>query len=380
MGIIEAVMAATLLFSDDFETARPEWLASDPSLVSIVDSGHKGHSKVLQLTPAGNFVTALKNRLLSNPPAEPVYTLIKDSDSWGAVRIEGQVYFPEDGDAYLGIIYGYQVDHRRANFGSIYVIDKQKERYVRVNPHYDWNPARALYEDFRVDLTKPEKRGWLEFAAEVVGSSCHFFVGDMQVPVVTFNLFDEQNGLIGFNPRVVGAPVWLDNLRVYSIDQHSYLGSPRPNVISKPAENLLTNWEVSGPFTNPQSRLTSWRPFAVDERGVVNAAKVAEYLGERRYAYFRTQVILDTPRVLEFATAVGLSLRLNGKDVDLSGSNIGRFDFRRVAWFDFREGAQAWIQLPAGSYDVVVEVKSDYSGTGFFARVRKPGKKMGSAN
>ncbi|MCZ6673792.1 MAG: hypothetical protein O7C75_12740, partial [Verrucomicrobia bacterium] len=322
------------------------------------------------LTPDGGAITSLINQLLSRPPAEPVYALIKDSDNWGAVRVEGQVYFPTDGDAYLGIVHGYQVDHQRADFGSIYVIDKKKRRYVRVNPHYDWNPARALYEEFRVNLKKPEQSGWLDFAAEIVGGSCHFFIEDLEVPVVTFNLFDEQKGLIGFIPRVVGESVWLDNLRVYSIDQHSYLGSPRPQSISKPADNLLTDWEVSGPFADLQSRLNSWHPFAVDERGAVIAAKVTEYLGERRYAYFRTQVTLVTPQILEFATSVQLSLRLNGKEVELSGPNIGRFDFRRVAWFDFREGAQAWIQLPAGSHDVVIEVKSDYAGTGFFARVR----------
>ena len=33
-------------------------------------------------------------------------------------------------------------------------------------------------------------------------------------------------GLIGFEPRVVGAPVWIDNLTVTSIEDFSYDGSP----------------------------------------------------------------------------------------------------------------------------------------------------------
>jgi len=45
-------------------------------------------------------------------------------------------------------------------------------------------------------------------------------------------------------------------------------------------------------------------------------------------------------------------------------------DFRRVAWFDFREGAQLSIDLEPGTHAIVVRTTSDYSGTGFFARLQ----------
>ena len=362
---------ASLLFSDAFESPRPEWIASDPSYVSIVESGDPEHARVLELTPAAGLPSALLNRLLSRPPGEPVYALIKGSESWGPVRIEGQVYFPEDGDSYLGIIYGYDDRRGRADFGSVYVIDKPDERYVRVNPHYDWNPARALYEELRVGLDKPAERAWLPFAAEVVGSSCHFYVGDLATPVVTFGLFEGEGGRIGFGPRVVGAPVWLDNVSVRSIDRHTYTGPPRPQAPTLQTDDLLTEWQVSGPFAEPQTELGPWRPFPVDVRGAVISAKVVEFFGERRFAYFRTQLDLDTRQTLEFASAVRLALRVDGSEVDLAGPNVGRFNFRRVAWFDFREGPQAWAELPPGRHELIVETESDYSGVGFFARVRE---------
>ena len=363
-------LVASLLFGDAFETSRPEWITSDPSFVFLVESGDVEHGRVLQLTPAAGLPLAVLRRLFSRPPGEPVFALIAGSEAWGPVRIEGQVYFPEDGDSYLGFIYGYDDSGGRADFGSVYVIDKADERYVRVNPHYDWNPARALYEELRVGLAKPAERGWLEFAAEVVGSSCHFYVGDLATPVVTFEGYRGNGGRIGFNPRVVGAPVWLDNVRVRSIDRHTYTGPPRPQRPSLHPDGFLMDWEASGPFAEPQTEASGWRPFSADGRGAVVSAKLAEFFGERRIVYFRIHVALDTPQRLEFASAVRLVVRVNGTKVQLEGPNVGPLDFRRVAWFDFREGPQAWIELPPGDHEVTVEIKSDYSGVGFFARLR----------
>ena len=367
--------AGPLLFADDFESGAPGWIRSDPAFVEIVDSGDPAHGRVLQLSPAAGFLEAAVNRLRSLPPGDPVFALIEGSERWGAYRIEGEVFFPEAGDAYLGVIYHHTTRGARADFGSVYVIDKPDERYIRLNPHYDWNPARALFEEFRVPLEKPADRAWLRFAAEVVGPSLHYYVGDAPTPRVVAAPFDGTSGQVGLNPRSVGAPVWVDSIRVLAIDRHAYTGPPPVAVQRSPGS--LGDWEALGPFAEPdeaveQGRASgAWKAFAVDPRGALVSAKLAEFAsGDRRFVYLRTRVAPVHDSILEFASAAPIALWIDGRRASPEGPGVGRLDFRRVAWFDFREGAQLSVVLRAGRHDLRVRVESDYSGAGFFARLR----------
>ena len=368
--------AGELLFSDDFETGASGWIVSDPDDVTLVESGDPARGRVLQLEPAGSLVSALINRLRLLPPGEPVFALIGGSEQWGPYRIEGEVYFPDDGDSYLGFMYHYRRRAGRTDFGSVYVIDKPDERYVRLNPHYDWNPARGLFEEFRVALEKPAERDWLPFAAEVVGSSLHFYVGDLETPVATAAPFEGDSGLAGLSPRVVGAPVWVDSIRVRAIERHRYRGPPRPAAVRPPRPEVLTEWEALGPFAAPQQAVErdpvnrDWAAFRVDARGAVVSAKLTEHLSDRRFAYFRTELTAAEDSVLELASSVRIAAWVDGRRAELGGPGIGRFDFRRVAWLDFREGAQASLAIPSGRHALLLRVESDYSGVGFFARLR----------
>ena len=94
--------------------------------------------------------------------------------------------------------------------------------------------------------------------------------------------------------------------------------------------------------------LREWIPFA------------AEVIGDSVHFYVKD---LTTPQLT-------LAVWIDGEPAEAHGDNVGRLDFRRVAWFDFREGAQLSINLEPGTHTIVVRSTSDYSGTGFFARLR----------
>ena len=386
-----ASLAAQEVFRDDFETTSNAWIISDSNHAAVIDSGDPAHGRVLSLTPMGGFISALFNRLLGRPIADPVYALVHDSATWQDFRLEGSLYVPEDGDSYLGIVYHYGQrprlgpvdsddtnDQSRTDFDSVYLMVRGHESYIRVNPHHDWNPARALYEEFRVNLEGDAAVGlreWIPFAAEVIGDSVHFYVKDLTTPQLTFTLAERTSGFVGFTPRSIGTTVWIDDVRVVSIGQFSYSGPALP-VAPQRGEQVLVDWQALGPFVDPQGDLEAgaadpnWQPFATDPRGAVVAARVGEHRSAARYAYFRTQVSPTRPTVLEFSTSMPLAVWIDGEPAEAHGDNVGRLDFRRVAWFDFREGAQLSINLEPGTHTIVVRSTSDYSGTGFFARLR----------
>jgi hypothetical protein len=206
-------VATERLFEDDFETGLSGWEVSDPAAITIVDSEDPDHGKVLRLAPAG----------------ARLHALIRGSEEWGAYRVEGEVLFPTDEHNYLGLIYHFREGGRRVDLGSLYI--KGNGSYIRVNPRRDWNPARMLYEEYRTALTGQDAiviGEWQRFAAEVAGPVCHLYVGDLTTPKVTFGLYEADSGRLGFKPRVVGGPVWLDNVRVTGIGRLSYSGPRLP--------------------------------------------------------------------------------------------------------------------------------------------------------
>ncbi len=368
-----------VIFQDDFESGPGRWIVSDPEYVQIVDAPDGGPGHALRLTPAGALLPALVRRLASRPPAEPVFALIPGSEEWSAYRLEGRLYFPEANDSYLGVIYHYRSAEGRADFGSIYAIAKPDASYIRVNPHYDWNPARAIYEELRVDLADPAALGprrWVRFALEVVGREAHFFVGDAGEPRVTFSSFEAERGLVGLNPRSIGGSVLVDDIRVRAIGAHRYRGPPRPRPLALGSAGLLTDWEFAGPFDEPRAAIeegrdgVAWTRFASDERGAVLSARLLEHRSGRRFGYFRTSLRLSEASRLELSTSVPISIWVDGEPAEVLGPGVGVFDFRRVAWFDFREGPQLQVEVPEGDHELLLRVETDYSGVGFFARMR----------
>jgi hypothetical protein len=359
------------LFGDAFESALDAWEISHPDAIRIVDSGNPQLGRVLELAP-------------SSPRA---HALIRGSEEWQAYRIEADFFFPEDVHNYVGLIYNFVDNGRRTDLGSIYV--KGNGSYIRANPRRDWNPARMLYEEYRTELEgddRVEIGKWHHLAAEIHGTSCHFYVGDMDTPKLSFEIYEGPAGKAGFKPRVVGGKVWIDNVRVTAIDNLSYTGPRRPLGIQyRPAE-LVTDWEVLGPLTRTYAELEDsggvgavtipddsvkhrWRDFVTDERGAVVTGTVTEFTGSRTVAYFRTTIEVPAGEraELQFSTIDDLALWLN--------RSFEGYAYReRFAWYDFRDNPDRpngdWLRLATGANHVLVRVRGGvYASGGFFARV-----------
>jgi hypothetical protein len=359
-----------VLFSDSFEGTLEGWWISDPAVIRTVESGDGVHGRVLELSPRDAQIDAL----------------IRGSEEWGAYRVEGEVLFPTDEQNYLGIIYHYREGDGRADLGSLYI--KGNGSYIRMNPRRDWNPARMLYEELKVPLTGPdhiEIGHWYPFAFEVRGHACHLYVGDLETPRVTFDLFEGDSGAVGFKPRVVGGPVWLDNVRATAIDRLSYSGPSRPSV-DYDLSGVVTDWQVLGPLTRAHLDLErledpgrgavtegdthhAWRPAPVDARGAVVTGQVVDFIGPRTIAYFLAT--LDVPegtrRRLVFSSIDDLALWQDGEFLGYAYRD-------NLAWHDVGHNADHpptdWIDLEPGVHHVLLRVRGGtYASGGFFARL-----------
>jgi hypothetical protein len=369
-------MSDETLFEDNFEKGLSHWKVSSDDDVRIINSEDKLHGNVLVLQANGN-----------------VSALLKDSGGWGAVRVEGEMLFPEDVHNYLGLIYNYTKTQQREDFGLLYV--KGNGSYIRANPWRDGNVSRLLYEEFFTPLGETQAikiAQWHKFKMEVFHHSSHLYVGDMSTPKITFDLFEFPSGQVGFQPRVAGGDVWIDNVKVTSINNFSYTGASLPDTEYHP-NALITEWEVIGPFTRPvpeiekneafesgssNDEVNTWRSFSTDKRGAVISGRVTEYEGERSVAYFRTAIQSESERQVKihFSTADELALYLNGKFqgfVYRDGYNTKDNDWN--VWFDFwhnpeHQGRKVRLKLKAGENHLVIRVRNgQFASGGFFAQL-----------
>jgi hypothetical protein len=364
--------AQSVLFTDSFEGDLSKWIVYGPEAITIVDSGDPTHGGVLQMTPAG----------------EGVLALMEGSEAWSGYRIEGEFLFPERVHNYLGLVYNYTDPGGRVDFGSLYL--KGNGSYIRVNPRRDWNPGRTLYEELRTPLAGADSvliGEWGRFTAEVIGTVCHFYVGDLTTPKITFELPDLDSGPAGLKPRVVGGAVWVDNVRVEDLDGFSYQGPSLPRDVDYRPDLLVTDWEVLGPLPRavealefaspPYESVTlagegeySWRNFQIDRRGGVLTGRVVDFHGPNTVAYFRTD--LTVPEGVE------ARLELSSVD-DLALWRNGAFQGYRyaedLAWHDFGRNPDhpvtGWsLPLLPGMNHILIRVRGGrYASGGFFARL-----------
>lgn len=382
-------------FFDNFEKGLGQWDLVNGDKIWIVPSGDPKHGKVLALHSGG----------------EAVYALVKNSHDWTNIQVEGDVCFPEPNyHHYMGFIYNYNVRGRRTDFGTIFILGPFGEDFkplftnyrkylefppdhflgnvLLVNPHRDSNASRVLYTEYWVTLAgenavKPGE--WHHFKAEVVGPVCHFYVDDMKTPKITYNFFEFSSGRVGFKPRFVGTPCWLDNIKVTSIRDLSYKGPLLPaGIIYKP-DKLLNKWDFIGPFSGRRKdieaegfvpekqysegiRKYGWQVFDTDGRGCVVAGRVIERFSGKWYAYFHTVLHSQAKQEieLEFSSSVPLVLWVNG---DAAGEIWNQF----VTWYDFwenpgHEGRKVKVNVNPGINHMVVLVKGGrYGGDGFYA-------------
>lgn len=371
------VCSAQMLFEENFEGDLLGWEINNETAVEIFNSKDSNHGNVLILTPNGN-----------------VSALIKDSEQWNAINMEGEMFFPANENNYLGFIYNYNIRQNREDFGLLYV--KGNGSYIRVNPWRDGNVSRLLYEEYKTKLTgsqKVEIGTWYNFKMEVINEVCHLYINDMQTPKVTFNHFEHKSGKIGFQPRVVGGEVWIDNIVVTSIKEFAYKGDNIPDIKYEP-DSLITSWDVLGPLNKPYSSVErssntdtcsiklnkktyTWESFETDARGCVVTGRITEYEGENAVAYFRSflEAKQDETIRLHFTTTDELTLYLNGKNygkIYRDGYVSGENDWN--AWYDFWKNTNhkgRFIELPLkkGKNELIIKVRNgQFASGGFFVK------------
>ncbi|MFK7770994.1 MAG: hypothetical protein AB8F94_02600 [Saprospiraceae bacterium] len=368
------VCSAQILFEDNFEGNLSGWEINNAASIEIIDSQDPKQGKALVLTPNNN-----------------VSALIKNSDQWGSLKIEGKMLFPKNEHNYLGFIYNYKKSNTREDFGLLYV--KGNGSYIRANPWRDGNVSRLLYEEYKTNLKEDQaiKIGvWHTFKMEVINEICHLYINDMERPKITFDLFELESGKIGFQPRVTGGAVWIDDIKVTSIKQLNYKGENIPNIKYEP-DSLITNWEVFGPLTKPNLAIEqtvnyddasmeinganlTWENFKTDARGALITARITEYQGENTVAYFRTSLVAEKDKtvILHFTTTDELALYLNGKDAGrVYRDGYVSKDNDWNAWYDFwknpkHKGRKKKISLKKGKNQLVIRVRNGQFASGGF--------------
>jgi len=347
--------ASPPLFHDDFEAGLEEW-------VFPLGSGHA-------LVPApGRDGRALQLEV----EGVPVSALIRGSEAWTGVRLEGAVLFPDDDDNYLGFVYAYRDDPDRIDFGSLYI--KGNGSYVQGNTHRDTNVGRTYLPEFRTDLTGPhaiEIGQWTRFALEVIDGEAHLYVGDLDTPVMTMTDAG-GGGAIGLKPRNPGAPVLVDDIVVTAIDAPSYEGPPVPAVEYRPGA-YLTDWETLGLLESHDVEVEAgqavdrpWLPAPVDQRGAVRTADVTDFLGPRRVAYFRTTLEADEAMdaVVAFSTVDDVAIWLNGTFLGFAPRQSRAW--WDAAWNDERDSLDVSVSLRPGENQLLVRIVGGVYATGGF--------------
>jgi hypothetical protein len=360
--LIPNLVVAQFRFSDDFENGLSAWEIYGVNGASVIQSGDPTYGSALKLRPNGD-----------------VHILFRGSENLQGIRVEGEMLFPTDENSYLGFIYNFNRQGERMDFGNIYI--KGNGSYFQVNPHRDYNVGRALYPEMATKLTGSDSiriGEWLRFKVEVIGSECHFYVGNMTTPKIMFADFEFSSGAFGFQPRSVGASVWVDNIKVFEIDRFGYSGSKIPNIDYK-LDQVLTDWEVFGPLTQTEDDVArglgshSWRSFSTDNRGAVVSGRIVDTHGPRNVAYFRTKIMSEYQRnmVMHFSTIDDLAVWVNGRFHGF----LGR---AKRAWPDFwynqaHSGKKIRIDLRKGENTIVIRVRGGvYATGGFFVRNEEP--------
>lgn len=364
--LASSVSAQTLVFSDDFESDLRQWASPAPEFVDVLGEPYSAN-RVLMLTPKlGGFS----------------HVLLKGSEKYRNVRMEGRFLFPTEGDGYLGFIYNYQKSENRTDFGCIYV--KSNGSYIRMSPHYDGNPSWRLYEELKVSLDgarRIQTGVWYQFRLDVISNYATLYVDDMSTPAAEFDLFLGTEGALGLEARPGrGEPVWVDDVRVYELPLNVDMLQEREAVT-----RTFTDWEayrgavatISTTRAAPEFQDTGWYGISPDRRGAVITGKLTQFTtGDDDIVYLRTKFNVDdlpAPGWLTFSSANQLDIWLNGR---YRGSVApDSFVWADHATSAVHPGARLPVEPIVGENEVLIRVHGNtFAAGGFFAQFLTPGE------
>ncbi|MCP5054471.1 MAG: hypothetical protein GY940_45305 [bacterium] len=208
----------------------------------------------------------------------------------------------------------------------------------------------------------------------------------METPKITYNHLQLSSGSAGFKPRYTGSPCRLDNISAARIDKFSYNGPPQPAGRDYNPRELITQWDVAGPFaqrmndietngfdpakTYPhQGKTVKWETIKADGRGCVVTGRRMGKFSSKNFMYLHTEIEAETGKKVDIvfsSTNPGI-LMVNNKPVANITPSVN-------AWYDFMEnpkhgGASIEISLNPGKNHIVVLFSGGrYAGDGFYAR------------
>ena len=359
LNILITINAQTLFF-DDFENGLNNWEYKDNNLCRLQQSSDTSHKKVLELTP--------------NRTANCI--LIIESQKWNAFSIEGDILFPTDEHNYMGFVFNFKHKNNRDDFGCIYI--KGNGSYIRVNPHYDGNASRDIYEEYKTPLTDNDKiiiNKWIRFKAEIIENTCHFYVNDMKVPKIIFNYDENNEGLTGFKPRFAGGVCQIDNISVKKIKKFSYSDDNIHSNIQYLPDSLITSWRITGPYNQriadiengKDSNDYKWKVFDSDYRGCNVAGKICRYSTDEKYCYYLTEInsVDEGTFSLKFSSTDILHIWVNDR-------YEGKIENQMYVWYDFfrnpdHSGNEIKVELKKGINKILLLVEGGhYGGDGFY--------------
>lgn len=214
----------------------------------------------------------------------------------------------------------------------------------------------------------------------MIDSVCHFYVGDMNTPKMTFPHFEFKKGRIGFEPRVDGSEVWLDNVEVKKLVAFTYKGFPIPDIHYQ-HDSRLIKWESLGPFRDTSNTVEqmfraqtvdsfAWQLFLPDARGCIVAGKVTAWSNYLRTAYFKYsfQSEVDREGSLYVSSTNSLAIWSNGRRSEVKAGQSAWYDVGRN---EKHANTLIPVTLKKGTNTIYVRVDGQgvfdgYSGDGFF--------------
>jgi hypothetical protein len=361
MLMAQGIAAGRNLAEDGFESGLGLWVLQPPERAVIVAEPGANNS-VLRLTPQRGEYTQI---------------LLRDSEEFRNVRLEGRFLFPTDGDGYLGFIYNHQQGSTRTDSGVIYV--KSNGSYLRISPHHDGNPSWRLYEEYKVNLEgdrRIQTGVWYSFRLDVRGHSASLAIGDLESPLVRFEAAPKDFGSLGLEARPGGGEaVWVDDIVVSSLH-----GSKAGSALSK----TPSAWETLGAFEPledfareaPDLPQAGWQPISTDFRGALITGVWTQYRsGEQSWLYLRQRFVVEEGEMAPTWLAASTANRL---DVWLNGYFRGTVAKEQYIWSDFASskahpGARIPLSPKVGENELLIRVYGKrFAGGGMFLELMQP--------
>jgi hypothetical protein len=255
---------------------------------------------------------------------------------------------------------------------------------VQYAPRINGSSTWQLYPEFTAQADLPRNQ-WTHVRVEVRGSRLEIYWNNGAQPLLSVARLRSQlgKGSVAFWARVNNeSATWaaaLANISIRPLAAPAAAASPVPPA---PDAGLLTNWEIAEAVPMPpgpvlrlpaSSALRGWRPFAVEESGLVNLTRALGSFKEPVAAFARTTLKSDSTRsvALDLGYSDQITVFLNGVPV-YSGVNAWESRYPGFLGHVKLGSETVWLHLRPGENELILATRDDQRfGWGFVARLNE---------